>query len=71
MFMMRLIELDIKARSAASSPGIETGSPATRNSDGILLVRERGNIHSGLLLSFRNGSPVTAVPADYTAVPVD
>jgi len=47
---------------------IEIGSPASGNSDGILLVRETNNPHSALLLSFRDDSLITAVPADYKTV---
>ncbi len=47
---------------------IETGSPASGKSDGILIVRETNNLHSGLLLSFRDDSLTTAVPADYRTV---
>jgi hypothetical protein len=50
---------------------IDTGSAATGNSDGILLVRERNNVRSGILLSFRGGSPITAVPANYTSIAVN
>lgn len=49
---------------------IEAGSPASGNSDGILLVRETNNLHSALLLSFRDDSLITAVPADYKTVPL-
>lgn len=44
---------------------LEYGSPASGNSDGILVVRDKSNPGSGLVISFNGGSLITAVPENY------
>ena len=50
---------------------IDTGSPATGNADGILVIKDKDNLHSGLVLSFNGGSPITAVPANYKSTTLE
>ena len=50
---------------------IDTGSPATGNADGILVVKDKDNLHSGLVLSFNGGSPITAVPENYKSTTLE
>jgi len=50
---------------------INTGSPATGNADGILLVMNKDDLHSGLVLSFNGSSPVTAVPENYKSTSLE
>jgi hypothetical protein len=50
---------------------INTGSPATGKSDGILLVKDKDNLHSGLVVSFNGGSPITAVPENYKSTSLE
>lgn len=54
-------------KTAIRNIKIDTGSPATGNSDGILLVRDKSNLHSSLVLSLNGDSLVTAVPENYKA----
>lgn len=58
-------------KSAMRNIQIDTGSPATGNADGILLVMNKDNLHSGLVLSFNGGSPVTAVPNNYKSTTLE
>jgi hypothetical protein len=41
------------------------GSRASGNADGLLVVRDKGNPGSGLIISFNGGSLITAVPENY------
>jgi hypothetical protein len=67
-------KIDIFAKvpkSAIKDIKINTGSPASGNSDGILLVTNKDNLHSGVVLSFNGGSPVTAVPENYKSTTLE
>jgi hypothetical protein len=44
---------------------LEYGSRATGTSDGILVVRDKNNAGSGLIISFNSGSLITGVPQNY------
>lgn len=60
------VELIAKVpKTAIRDIKIDSGSPASGNADGILLVAHKDNLHSGLVLSFNGGSPVTSVPENY------
>ncbi len=50
---------------------IDTGSPASGNADGILVVKDKDDLHSGLVLSFNGGSPITAVPKNYKSTTLE
>jgi hypothetical protein len=50
---------------------IDSGSPASGKSDAILLVRDKDNLHSGVVLSFNGGSPVTAVLDNYKSTTLE
>lgn len=58
-------------KTAIRNIKIDTGSPATGNADGILVVKDKDNLHSGLVLSFNGGSPITAVPENYKSTTLE
>ena len=58
-------------KSAIRGIKINMGSPATGNSDGILVVTNKDNLHSGLVLSFNGDSPITAVPENYKSTTLE
>ncbi|ABF39118.1 hypothetical protein Acid345_0113 [Candidatus Koribacter versatilis Ellin345] len=58
-------------KSAIRSIKIENGSPATGNADGILVVTNKDDLHSGVVVSFNGNSPVTAVPQNYKSTTLE
>ncbi len=58
-------------KTAIRDISIDTGSPASGNSDGILVVKDKDDLHSGLVLSFNGGSPITAVPKNYKSTTLE
>lgn len=50
---------------------IETGGTPSGNADGILIVRAKDNLRSGLVLSFNGDSPITEVPENYKSTTLE
>jgi hypothetical protein len=55
-------------KSAIRDFQINTGQAASGETDGILLVRNKADLLSGVILSFNGNSPVISVPSNYKAV---
>ncbi len=49
---------------------INMGQAASGETDGILLVRNKADLLSGIILSFNGNSPVISVPSNYKSVPL-
>ncbi len=46
---------------------VSTGATPNGESDGLLVVRDKSDVHSGIVLSFHQGTPISMIPDDYRA----